>query len=77
MRFEDNRPTTFPKEFGQAIAMINPIAVVQFFEAVYTGIFKHLLTIKSIKNGFLELVLMYFGIVEINSPEIIQLYYLI
>lgn len=52
MHFENNGPTTSIEDFRQATAMINLVIVTQFFEAVYTEIFKRFLAIWSIKNGF-------------------------
>lgn len=72
--FEDNRPTTSIEEFGQATAMINPVAIAQFFEAIYTDIFKCLLATRSIKSGLLKPVLIYFGAIKINSWGMLYLH---
>lgn len=67
MWFEENKPTTFTKEFGQAIVMINLVAIVQFFEAIYTSIFKPFLIIEFFEGDLLEPVLTYFEMAETNS----------
>lgn len=77
MRFENNGPIIFAEEFGRATAMINPVAVAQFFEAVCTGISKRLLATGSIKDSLLGPVLMYFGTVEINNQGILHLHCLV
>lgn len=67
MQFKNNRLTTFTEEFGQATVMINLVAIAQFFKAIYIGIFKSFLAIKSIKADFLEPVSIYFETVETNG----------
>lgn len=77
MRFKNNRLTTFAEEFIQAIAIINPVAVAQFFEAICIRIFKYFLAAESIKSGFLGLLSMYFRIVEINGQKMLYFYCLV
>lgn len=77
MRFENNGPTTSKEEFQQVTAMMNLIAITQFFETICTGIFRRPLVARSIKGGLLGLVSTYFGTVEINGQGILYLYYLL
>lgn len=67
MGFDDNRLTTFIEKFLQVIAIMNLIAITQFFEIIYTAIFKLFLIIESIKDNLLGLVLTYFEMVKIND----------
>lgn len=56
---------------------MNLVAVAQFFEAVCTGIFKHLLVAGSIKDGLLGPVSTYFGTVETNGRGMLHLHCLV
>lgn len=47
--------------------MINLIVIVQFFEAIYTSLFKHFFVARFIKSSLLGQVITYFDIVETNS----------
>lgn len=49
------------------MAITNLVAVAQFFEAIYTGIFNHLFVAGSTKSGLLKLVSTYSSIVETNG----------
>lgn len=51
--------------------------MVYFFKTTCYDIFKHLLAISSQDRDFFSLIFIYFGIVEINSQEILHLHYLI
>lgn len=77
MWFEDNSISTLVEEFGRSITMMNPVPKAQFFEAIYTSIFKQLFVTKTTGGGLLEPVLMYFRTVEINGWGILYLYYLV
>lgn len=46
---------------------MNLVPIAQFFEAVYTKIFKRLLVVRSIKDGLLRPVSTYFGMVKLNG----------
>lgn len=54
--------------------MMNSVTVAQFFKAVSVRIFKRFLVVKSIKNGLLELVSIYFVTIEINGQKMLYLY---
>ncbi len=67
MRLEDSGLSTSAKEFRRATAVINLVAVAQFFEATCTGIFKHLLAARFTGEGLLRPLSTYYEIVETNS----------
>lgn len=73
-RFKKNNVTNV---FAGTIAIINPIAVVQFFETIYTGIFEYLFTGGFKNDGLLELILMYFGTIKRNSQNMLYFYPLV
>lgn len=77
VRFENNRPTNSTEEFRQAKSIMNPIAVVQFFKAIYTGIFKCFLATRSIERGLLGTVSIYFGMLETNGQGMLYLHCLV
>lgn len=57
VQFEDNNSHIFAKKIGQAMAIINLVAVAQFFEVTYIAIFKHFFAAKSTNGRLLEQVL--------------------
>lgn len=73
----DNSLNASVEEFGQAMAIINLMAIAQFFEAICTNIFKRFLAARSTKSRLLRPVLTYFRIVKTNSQKILYLYYLV
>lgn len=73
----DNSSNAFAEEFKQATAIINLMAIAQFFEAIYTSIFKRFLAARSIENRLFGPVLTYFRTVKTNSQRILYLYYLV
>lgn len=77
VQFENNDSNTFTKKFKQTIAVMNLIAMAQFFEAIYISIFKHFLAARSIKKELLRLVSTYYGMIEINGQEMLYLSYII
>lgn len=75
--FENNGPTNSTKEFRQAKSIINLLVLAQFFKTIYTGIFKYLLIIRSIKRGLLGIVSIYFGTLETNGQGMLYLHCLV
>lgn len=67
VHLEGNNQTTSTKEFRWAITIMNPVAITQFFEAIFTGIFKCFFITESIENDLLRLVSTYFGMIEMND----------
>lgn len=52
---EDSNSSISANEFKQATAVMNPVAIAQFFESTYTGIFKCFLAVGSMEGGLLGL----------------------
>ncbi len=77
MRLDDSGSSTFAKEFNQATAVMNPVAVAQFFEATCTGFFKHLLATGFTGEGLLGPVSTYYGTVETNGRGMLHLHCLV
>lgn len=77
MSLIDDKLTTFAREFERTIAIINLVAVAQFFEAICIGIFKHCFATRSIENSLLELVSTYFNIIKTNDQEMLHLHYFV
>lgn len=67
VQLRNSNLNTSVKKFRQATAIINLLAIAQFFKATCTGIFKRLLAAKFTEDGLFGLVSTYFGKVEINS----------
>lgn len=67
MRFEDNGLNTSAKKFKQAITIINPVVMTQFFEAIYTSNFKCLIIAVFTGRGKLGHVSTYYRIIKTNS----------
>ncbi len=67
VQLEDSTLSTSAKEFRWATAVMNLMAVTQFYEAIYTGIFKHLLATGSIGERLLKPVSTYYETVETNG----------
>ena len=65
--FRQIEETTSVEKFQRAIAILNSVAIAQFFEAIYTDIFKYLFAIGTTNGGLLRLVLTYFETGEING----------
>lgn len=63
VRLEDNSSNSANK-FRWTLVVMNPVAMVQFFEAIYTGIFKYLLAASSIKERLFGPVSTYCGIIK-------------
>ena len=68
---------TTAKCFQESTAVMNPVAVVQFFNTTCQGIFKHLLQAESGSGGLFGPVLTYFGTVETNGRGMLHLHCLI
>lgn len=51
IQLEDNGSTTSISEFRRVMAIINPVTIAQFFEAICTSIFKCLFATRSTKSG--------------------------
>ncbi len=77
MRLEDSGSSISAKEFRRATAVINPVAVAQFFEATCTGIFKRLLVAGSTGGGLLGPVSTYYGTVKTNGQGMLYLHCLV
>ena len=58
-------------------ATMNPVAVAQFFEATCSAVFDHLLQNGLASTGLLGHVSTYFGTVETNGQEMLQLHFLV
>lgn len=56
---------------------MNPVALAHFFEIIYYGIFNYVLAAGSEDGGLLDIVSTYFGIIKIDSQEMLYLHYLI
>ena len=69
--------STLAEKFGQTTVIINPVTITQFFEAIYTGIFKQLFVTKLIEGNLLGPVLKYFGTIKTNRQGILYLHYLV
>lgn len=54
---------------------MNLVAIAQFFEALYTSIFKYFLIARFIKSRLLGPISTYFKIIEINSSGILYLHF--
>ncbi len=72
--FEDNGSSTSTEEFRRATAVLNPVAVAQFFETTYTNIFKRLLAAGSTREGLLGPVSTYYRMVETNGRKMLHLH---
>lgn len=59
------------------MAIINLMAIAQFFKAIYINIFKPFLIARFIKNRLFKPVLTYFKTVKINSQGILHLHFFI
>lgn len=77
MYFEDIGSSTSAEEFKWATAVMNAVAIAQFFKTTYIGIFKRLLVTKSTGERLLGPVSTYYRMVEINIQEILYLHYLV
>ncbi len=53
------------------------MAIAQFFEDTYTGIFKRFLAIGSTGGGLLGLVLTYYRTIKINGQKMLHLHCLV
>lgn len=53
---------------------MNPVAVAKFSETTCISIFQHLLNTRSQKSDLLELLFIYFEMVEINNQEMLYLH---
>ncbi len=59
------------------MAIMNLMTIAQFFEAIYTSIFKYFFAAISTKGCLLEPISIYFGRIKTNDQEILYLYYLV
>lgn len=50
---------------------MNFMAIIQFFKAIYTSIFKRFFAIRSIKSGLFRSVSTYYSIIKIDSKKIL------
>lgn len=77
VRFGENEETTSAEDFQQVTTIINPVVVTQFFETIYTSIFKGFFITEITNGGFLGSVSTYFETIEMNSQGILYLHCLI
>ncbi len=77
VRLKDSGSSTSAKEIKQATVVMNPMAILQFFKAICTSIFKHLLAAGSIGEELLGLILIYHMMVETNGRKILHLHCLV
>lgn len=77
VQLKNSDSNTSTKEFRQAMAIINPVAIAQFFEIIYTEIFTRFLAARSTESGLLGLVFTYFEKIKTNNQEILHLHCLI
>ena len=64
MRYESSESKDKEDGFAHFTKTMNPVAVAQYFEAIYTSIFEHLLALGSNNDGLLGPMSTYFGTVE-------------
>lgn len=57
--------------------IMNLVAIVRFFKAIYRDIFEYLLAVGSKDEEFFGPISTYFGIVETNGQRILHLHCLI
>lgn len=76
MQFEDNKSAISTGKFRRFMAIMNLVAIAQFLEAICTSIFKRFFAVRYTKSGLLGPVSTYFGIVKINSWEILHSHFL-
>lgn len=67
VRLKDPGLSTFVEKFVWATTIMNLMAIAQFFEVIYTRIFKYLFTVGSIEDDLLEPVSIYYNIVDMNG----------
>lgn len=67
MQYKGSKNNNATNNFTGVTVIINPIAVIQFFEAIYIGTFEYLFAAYFKDSGLLKLVSMYFEIVKTNS----------
>ncbi len=77
VRLEDSGSSTSAEKFRWATAVMNPVAVAQFFEAICTGILKRLLAAGSTGEGLRGPVSTYYGTVETNGRGMLHLHCLV
>lgn len=77
IQYNYNDVNNSAKACAKIIAIINFVALAHFFKAIYFSILKYLLTASSKNEGLLDVVSTYFGIIEINSHEILYLHCLV
>lgn len=77
VRLEDSGSSISAEKFRRAIAMMNLVALAQFFEAPYTSIFKRHVGAGSMGEGLLEPVSIYYGMVETNGRGMLHLHFLV
>lgn len=77
VQLENNGLVISTGEFGKITAIMNPVAVAQFFEAACTSIFKRLFAARSTQSSLLGPVSTYFGTMETNGCRMLYLYYLV
>lgn len=77
MRCKNSGNNNTADTFARAIAIMNLIAVAQFFKTICRDIFEHLLAVSSKNGGLLGPVSTYFGTVETNGRGMLYLHCLV
>ena len=77
VRYESSESNRTADAFAFATATMNLLAIAQFFEAICTSIFKHLLATGPKNGGLPGPVSTYFGKVETNGRGILHLHCLV
>ncbi len=77
VRLEDSGSSTSAEKFRRATAVMNPVAIAQFFEATCTSIFGRLLAAASTGRGLLGPVSTYYRMVETNGQGMLDLHCLV
>lgn len=76
MQLRDGGLNASSKEFELPTAIINSVAIVQFFKA-YTLVFSSVLAARSTKDRLFGPVLTYFRTIKTNSQGILHLHLLV
>ncbi len=74
---KDSSLSTSAEKFRQATIVMNLVAVVQFFKATCTGIFKHLLVAGFMGGKLLRLVSNYYKTVKTDGQRMLYLHYFV
>lgn len=67
VQYKINGANIFVKISTKIIAIINPVAKINFFKIIYHNIIEHLLATSFKKEGFFGFFSTYFDIMKINN----------